>query len=79
MDLLDRIEISPEVLKGKAVIKGTRISVQYILGLLGSGADFEEILEEYPTLKKEDILACLVFASKSLEDQLFFPFSKDVA
>jgi uncharacterized protein (DUF433 family) len=79
MDLLDRIEINPEVLKGKAVIKGTRLSVQYILGLLGSGADFEEILDEYNTLKKEDILACLLFASKTLEDQLFFPFSKDVA
>ena len=79
MNLLDRIEINPEVLKGKAVIKGTRISVQYILGLLGSGADFEEILDEYKTLNKEDILACLVFASKTLEDQLFFPLSKDVA
>jgi len=79
MDLLNRIEINPEVLKGKAVIKGTRLSVQFILGLLGSGAGFDEILDEYSTLKKEDILACLVFASKTLEDQLFFPFSKDVA
>ena len=79
MDLLDRIEISKEVLRGKAVIKGTRLSVQYILSLLGSGADFDEILDEYKTLTKEDILACLLFASKTLEDQLFFPFSKDVA
>ncbi len=52
--------------------------MQFILGLLGSGADFDEILDEYSTLKKEDILACLVFASKTLEDQLFFPFSKEM-
>lgn len=79
MDLLERIEINPEVLKGKAVIKGTRLSVQFILGMLASGADFKEILDEYKTLEKKDILACLMFASKTLDNQLFIPFSKDVA
>lgn len=73
MDLLERIEINPEILKGKAVIKGTRLSVQYVLGMLASGADFQEILDEYDTLQKEDILACLLFASKALDNQLFVP------
>jgi len=52
MKLLDRIELNPEVLRGKAVMKGTRLSVQFILGLLAHGADFKEILNEYPTLVK---------------------------
>ncbi|MEZ4825737.1 MAG: DUF433 domain-containing protein [Bacteroidia bacterium] len=79
MELLGRIEINPQILKGKAIIKGTRLSVQYILGLLASGADFEEILQEYKTLQREDIFACLLFASRALDNQYFAPFSKDVA
>ena len=79
MDLASRIEVKKEVLRGKPVIKGTRLSVQYILGLLGNGAEFSEILSEYPGLEKEDILACLVFAAKSIEDQSFLPLSKDAA
>lgn len=62
--LLDRIEINPKVLAGKPVVKGTRLSVQFIVGLLGQGITMEEILQEYYRLTKEDILACLVFASK---------------
>jgi len=62
MELLNRIEINSNLLKGKAVIKGTRLSVQYILGLLANDADFDEILNEYTKLEKEDILACLMFA-----------------
>lgn len=63
MDLINRIEINPKILKGKAVIKGTRLSVQYVLDLMANGADFKEILDEYQGLKKEDILACFLFAS----------------
>ncbi|OQX73686.1 MAG: hypothetical protein B6D64_13615 [Bacteroidetes bacterium 4484_276] len=61
--LINRIEINPGVLAGKPVIKGTRLSVQYILGLLASGADIDEVLTEYSTLGPEDIQACLLFAS----------------
>jgi uncharacterized protein (DUF433 family) len=49
------------------VIKGTRLSVQYILGLLASGADFDEVLTEYSTLSPEDIRACLLFDSNKTE------------
>ena len=65
--LIERIEINPGVLAGKPVIKGTRLSVQYILGLLASGADFNEVLSEYSTLSPEDIQACLLFASNKTE------------
>ncbi len=79
MELLKRIEINHKVLKGKAVIKGTRLSVQYILGLLANGADFGEILNEYENLQKEDLLACLKFASTILSDQLFYSTIQDTA
>ena len=71
--MLERIEINPKVLSGKPVIKGTRLSVQFIVGLLGQGVTMEEILQEYHRLSKEDILACLIFASKTLESNSFFP------
>jgi len=58
---------------GKPVIKGTRLSVQYIIGLLAEGASTEEILKEYKGLTKEDIEACLLFASEALEDTTFVP------
>jgi len=75
--LLNRIEINPKVLAGKPVIKGTRLSVQYILGLLASGAGFEEILSEYSTINHEDIQACLLFASNSLDTSTFIPLTQN--
>ncbi len=74
--LLNRIEINPGVLTGKPVIKGTRLSVQYILGLLASGADFDEILSEYAGLNNEDIQACLLFASVTLDTSSFMPLTQ---
>lgn len=69
--LLDRIEINPKVLAGKPVIKGTRLSVQFIVGLLGQGVTMEEILQEYHRLTMEDILA-----SNILENNAFYPLKK---
>jgi uncharacterized protein (DUF433 family) len=61
--LLSRITTDPRVMVGKAVIKGTRLTVEYILGLLAHGATVTEILEEYEGLAPEDIQACFLFAS----------------
>ena len=58
----DHIESSPEVLKGKPRVKGTRIPVSLILGYLASGSSPAEIIEEFPDLTAEDISACLVYA-----------------
>jgi uncharacterized protein (DUF433 family) len=66
---MDRISIDPEVLSGKPVIKGTRIPVYLIIQLLANGMTEKEILKQYPTLKKQDIKAALVYASKSLENE----------
>ena len=71
--LLERIVINPEILAGKPIIKGTRLSVQYILKLMSNGETMEEILEEYSTLKKEDIFACLLFATEAIEQSSFYP------
>jgi uncharacterized protein (DUF433 family) len=68
-DLSNRIVIDPEVLSGKPVIKGTRIPVYLIIELLANGMTEKEILRQYPTLKKEDIKAALLYASKCLEDE----------
>ncbi len=66
---MDRITIDPEVLSGKPVIKGTRIPIYIIIDLLANGMTEKEILLQYPTLKKEDIKAALVYASKCLENE----------
>ena len=58
--LLDRITFNPKVMVGKPVIKGTRLTVEYILGLLAHGTTVAEILQEYDGLAQEDIQACLL-------------------
>ena len=62
-----KIVSDPKILNGKPVISGTRISVEFILEMLSSGMSFEEILEEYPHLKREDILAALIYATSLLK------------
>ncbi|HID27751.1 MAG TPA: DUF433 domain-containing protein [Methanosarcinales archaeon] len=73
--LLERIVLNPKVMVGKPVIRGTRLTVQYILGLLAHGATVDEILLEYEGLTREDILACLMFATEVLEDYTFVPLT----
>ncbi len=71
--LLDRIVCDPKVMVGKPVIKGTRLTVEYILNLLAHGSTAEQILDEYEGLSPEDIRACLLFASQSLSSTAFMP------
>jgi uncharacterized protein (DUF433 family) len=60
----DRIAIDPDICNGKPVVRGTRITVQTVLGFLAAGDTIEDVLEEYPSLKRDDILACLDYASR---------------
>ncbi len=76
--LLKRIALNPRVMVGKPVIKGTRLTVEHILNLLAHGAAVEEILEEYDGLALEDIQACLLFATKSLESTVFGPLAMEL-
>ena len=59
----ERITVDPEVLAGKPVIRGTRLAVEFILELLAAGQSENEILSNYPGLTRDDILACLSYAS----------------
>jgi uncharacterized protein (DUF433 family) len=69
-DIADRIVIDPDVMVGKPVIKGTRIPVYLIVEFVANGMTEKEILKEYPQLKKEDIKAALLYASKCLEREV---------
>ncbi len=72
-ELLGRITVDPKVMVGKPVIRGTRLTVEYILNLLAHGSTVDEILSEYRGLTQEDIQACILFATKSLESTTFMP------
>lgn len=67
MNYLDRITINPDVMHGKPVIRNMRFSVTQMLELVASGMSFDEILEDYPYIEKEDIVACLQYAAKISE------------
>jgi uncharacterized protein (DUF433 family) len=69
MDWHDRIVVDPGVLVGKPVIRGTRIAVEFVVDLLGRGWTAEQILKEYDPLSKEDIQACLAYASEMLKSE----------
>jgi len=66
---MERIVIDPDILNGKPSIRGTRISVQTIMEFLGSGDSIEELLESYPSLKREDILAFMKFTADLMGHQ----------
>ena len=72
-ELLSRIGMDPKTMVGKPVIRGTRLTVDFILGLLAHGSTQEEILSEYDGLEREDIQACLLFAMGSLQNSDFMP------
>lgn len=74
-EILERITMNPNVMVGKPVIRGTRLTVEFILNLLAHGATTAEILEEYDGLTPEDIQACFLFASRSIESMDFMPLA----
>ena len=77
--LLDRITTNPVVMVGKPVIRGTRLTVEFILNLLAHGTTTAEIIEEYDGLTQEDIQACFLFASRSIESMDFMPLAAETA
>lgn len=63
-NLLERITVNPKIFGGKPVIRGRRLAVEHVLGMLAAGDSPETILEGYPWLEMEDIQACLVYARR---------------
>lgn len=68
--MYERISIDPKVCHGQACIRGTRIPVHQIVRMLANGDTIEELLEDYPSLEREDIVACLDYAAALAEEQV---------
>lgn len=68
-----RITLAPDVLAGKPVIRGTRLSVEFVIGLMAEGWSESDILAEYPGITHDDILACLAYARDTLRSEKVFP------
>jgi uncharacterized protein (DUF433 family) len=66
----ERISINPNVCHGQACVKGTRIPVHQIVGMLANGDTIEDLLSEYPSLSREDIMASLAYAASLAEEQV---------
>lgn len=73
--LLEHIVLDANVMVGKPVIRGTRLTVDFILNLLAHGATEEEILAEYKSLAKEDLRACILFAAEAIKNTDFMPLA----
>lgn len=68
----DRIEINADVLAGKPVVKATRLSVEFLLGLFAEGWSEQQVLENYPQLRREDLQAVFAFSAACLHDERYF-------
>ena len=79
MDWRDRIVSDPDVLVGKPAVKGTRISVELILGWLAQGWSHDMLVESYPQITPEDILAALAFAAEMMRDESYVASDKAAA
>lgn len=72
-ELLKRITFNPAIFGGKPIIRGMRIAVEHILGMLASGSTDKELLDGYPFLEKDDIQACLVYAHRIVAHERIEP------
>lgn len=63
-DLLDRICVNPAIFGGKPIVRGRRLAVEHVLGMLAAGDDVETILAGYVWLEREDVLACVEYARR---------------
>lgn len=72
-ELLKRITINPQIFGGKPIIRGRRLAVEHVLGMLAAGDTTEAILAGYPWLEREDIQACLVYARRIAANERIEP------
>ena len=63
-DTLDRITVNPHIFGGKPIIRGRRLAVEHVLGMLAAGDTVETILEGYPWLERDDVMACIEYAHR---------------
>jgi len=77
--LLKRITVNPKIFGGKPIIRGRRLAVEHVLGMLAAGDTAETLLQGYPWLEKEDIQACLVYARRLVGHERFEPWASEQA
>ena len=68
-----RITLDPNILAGKPVVRGTRLSVEFIIGLMADGWSEADIISNYPGIERDDIIACLAYARDTLSSEKVFP------
>ena len=78
-ELLERITIDPKIFGGKPIIRGRRLAVEHVLGMLAAGDDIPTILAGYPWLEREDLLACLTYARRVVGNERVQPLIIDSA
>ncbi len=66
---MDRITVDADICNGQPVVKGTRVTAQTVLESLATGDSVEDVWEEYPSLSREDVLACILFSSNLMKQQ----------
>lgn len=71
--LLQRITVNPAIFGGKPIIRGRRLAVEHVLGMLAAGDDMDTVLEGYPWLERDDVLACLAYAHRLVEHERVEP------
>ena len=74
-ELLQRISIDPRVMAGQPCIRGTRLTVHHILNVMAFGTTIEELVQQYDGLTRDDVAACLLFASEALANTSFVPLA----
>lgn len=72
-DLLDRITIDPAIFGGKPIIRGHRLAVEHVLGMLAAGDDTQTILDGYPWMEREDVLACVEYVRRLVAHERVAP------
>jgi uncharacterized protein (DUF433 family) len=70
---LARITVNPEIFSGKPIVRGRRLAVEHVLGMLAAGDSIDDLLREYPWLERDDIQACLVYAKRLVSHERVEP------
>lgn len=78
-DLLKRITVNPKIFGGKPIIRGRRLAVEHVLGMLAAGDSLDDLLRAYPWLEREDVLACLAYARRVVGHERIEPAITDEA
>jgi len=72
-NILDRITVNAKIFGGKPIVRGRRVAVEHVLGMLAGGDSIETVLQGYPWMEREDVLACLEYAHKLVEHERIEP------